>query len=156
MTVHPNVVRPNCNAVLQEVKPSLATETKSVQTETVTCKSPLFLDEGIQCVEEKLPLRTRGVQTSPCNYGHLKQHLGQSLMSESTLPTNTTTVSTQLTTDTVTLIASTAAAAAVAASASVHGNNTHTKVCMNIESIVKRFALIFNIFFCLFNHCLLN
>jgi len=144
--------------VLQEGKPSLATETKSVQTETVTCKSPLFLDEGTQCVEEKLPLRTRGVQTSSCNYEHFtKQHPpGQSLMSESTLPTNTTTVSTQLTTDTVTLIASTAAAAAIAASASVHSNNTHTKVCMYIESIVKRFTLIFNIFFCLFNHCLLN
>jgi len=164
ITVHPNVVLPNHSIGPQGIKPSLMTETKSVQTEKVKHASPLFFDEGTQCVEEKLPQKTQGVQTSPYNYRHsnsMKQCLGQSLTSEipeSIPPTKTTTVSTsQLTTDTVTLIASTAAAAAVAASVSLHGNNTHTKVCTYIENTVKKFALIFNIFYSLFvNHCLLN
>ena len=138
ITVHPNVVQPNHNVIPQGVTPS---ETKSVQTEMIKQESPLFFDEGTQCVEEKLPLRTRGVQTSPCDYGHpMKQHPGQSLTSEITElipPTNTTSLLTsQLTTDTVTLIASTAAAAAVAASTSLHGNNTHTEVCMYIETLL--------------------
>ncbi|XP_065920993.1 serine-rich adhesin for platelets-like isoform X2 [Dysidea avara] len=142
ITVHPNVVQPNHNVIPQGVTPS---ETKSVQTEMIKQESPLFFDEGTQCVEEKLPLRTRGVQTSPCDYGHpMKQHPGQSLTSEITElipPTNTTSLLTsQLTTDTVTLIASTAAAAAVAASTSLHGNNTHTEAkenCLNLQTQLK-------------------
>jgi len=108
----------------QRAEPSLVTDTKSVQTKYES------VDEGTQCVEKKFPLKTRGIQTSPCDLGHPMKR--QSLTSQVTgsRPLPTTVMTSQFATDTVTLIASTAAAAAVAASTSLHGNNNnHTKVC---------------------------
>jgi len=129
IVVYPNVIQSE-----RDETTLLTKESKGIQTEILSMK----FDEGTQCDDEKVIVRTQGIQTSPGASGGtdsenlIKQHLVQSLASTTTTVTTPPIQATsrQLSTDAVTLIASTAAAAAVAASTSLHNNNKCTQVCL--------------------------